>query len=136
MMARDYLAIQGSSVASERRFSSAGLTDDSWRSSLTPEHFSDIQVLKDSLHTHRRSRLAAAAAEDLAARQKWEDYEAQLLVADVRQLASNLLARHRHLKPLPLLVSLIFLNVCSACLYVVIHVFNFLSSRVRTISPF
>ena len=88
MMARDYLAIQGSSVASERRFSSAGLTDDSRRSSLTPEHFSDIQVLKDSLHTRRRSRLAAAAAEDLAARQKWEDYEAQLLVA--RRAAARL----------------------------------------------
>jgi hypothetical protein len=88
MMARDYLAIQGSSVASERRFSSAGLTDDSWRSSLTSEHFSDIQVLKDSLHTRRRSRLAAAASKDLAARQKWEDYEAQLLVA--RRAAAGL----------------------------------------------
>jgi len=89
MMARDY-AIQGSSVASERRFSSAGLTDrdDSRRSSLTSEHFSDIQVLKDSLHTRRRSRLAAAASKDLAARQKWEDYEAQLLVA--RRAAAGL----------------------------------------------
>jgi hypothetical protein len=81
MMARDYLAIQGSSVASEQRFSSAGLTDDLRRSRLTPKHFSEIQVLKDHLHARHRSRLAAAAAKDLAARQKWEEYEAQLPMA-------------------------------------------------------
>jgi len=36
-MARDYLAIQGSSVPSERAFSSGALTGTSLRNRLTPE---------------------------------------------------------------------------------------------------
>lgn len=45
-MARDYLAIQGSSVASERAFSSGGLTGTLLRNQLTPEHFEALQILK------------------------------------------------------------------------------------------
>ena len=45
-MARDYLAIQGSSVPSERAFSSGGLTDTKSRNQLLPETFEALQILK------------------------------------------------------------------------------------------
>ena len=45
-IARDYLAIQGSSVPSERSFSSGGLTDTKSRNPLSPETFEALQILK------------------------------------------------------------------------------------------
>ena len=45
-IARDYLAIQGSSVPSERSFSSGGLTDTKSRNSLSLEIFEALQILK------------------------------------------------------------------------------------------
>lgn len=54
-IARDYLAIQGTSVASERTFSSAGLTDSNRRRRLTPDNFASIQIAKGSLK-HKRTR--------------------------------------------------------------------------------
>ncbi|GLB42145.1 putative hAT family C-terminal dimerisation region [Lyophyllum shimeji] len=45
-MARDYLAIQGSSVPSERAFSSGGLTGTLLRNQLTPKTFEALQILK------------------------------------------------------------------------------------------
>jgi hypothetical protein len=45
-IARDYLAIQGSSVPSERAFSGGGLTDTKSRNSLSPETFEALQILK------------------------------------------------------------------------------------------
>lgn len=45
-MARDYLAIQGSSVPSERAFSSGGLTGTSLRNRLSPAMFEGLQILK------------------------------------------------------------------------------------------
>ncbi|KIJ48109.1 hypothetical protein M422DRAFT_163178, partial [Sphaerobolus stellatus SS14] len=45
-IARDYLAIQGSAVASERTFSSAGITGTDRRNRLRPETFEALQVLK------------------------------------------------------------------------------------------
>jgi hypothetical protein len=45
-IARDYLAIQGSSVALERSFSSGGLTDTKSRNSMSPETFEALQILK------------------------------------------------------------------------------------------
>ncbi|KIJ37042.1 hypothetical protein M422DRAFT_178454, partial [Sphaerobolus stellatus SS14] len=45
-MARDYLAIQGSAVASERTFSSAGITGTDQRNRLLPETFEALQILK------------------------------------------------------------------------------------------
>lgn len=47
-MARDYLAIQGSSVPSERAFSSAGLTGTKQRNSLDPATFEALQLLKSA----------------------------------------------------------------------------------------
>ena len=43
---RDYLAIQGSSVSSERAFSGGGLTDTKARNQLSPETFQALQILK------------------------------------------------------------------------------------------
>ena len=40
------MAIQGSSVASERAFSSAGMTDDLRRNRLEAEAFGKLQILK------------------------------------------------------------------------------------------
>jgi hypothetical protein len=49
-MARDYLAIQGSSTPSEWAFSSGGMTDHSWRNQLTPQVFEALQLLKSAYH--------------------------------------------------------------------------------------
>jgi hAT family C-terminal dimerisation region len=46
-MARDYLAIQGSSVASEHAFSSGGLTITLLHNRLTPEHVEQLQIVKN-----------------------------------------------------------------------------------------
>ncbi|KIL54482.1 hypothetical protein M378DRAFT_43966, partial [Amanita muscaria Koide BX008] len=46
-IARDYLAIQGSSVASERAFSSGGLTTTLLRNKLSPEHVEALQMVKN-----------------------------------------------------------------------------------------
>ena len=45
-MAHDYLAIQGSSVPSERAFSSGGITDTTSRNQLKPETFEAVQIAK------------------------------------------------------------------------------------------
>jgi len=47
-MARDYLAIQGSSVPSEQAFSSGGLTGTSLRNHLSPATFEALQILKSA----------------------------------------------------------------------------------------
>jgi len=45
-IARDYLAIQGSSVPSERAFSSGGLTGSLLRNRLNTDAFEALQILK------------------------------------------------------------------------------------------
>jgi hAT family C-terminal dimerisation region len=45
-MARDYLAIQGSLVASERAFLSAAILDDLQRNKTESKAFGNLQVLK------------------------------------------------------------------------------------------
>ena len=45
-MAKDYLAIAGSAAASERSFSSSGLTDAARRGHLGDELFGEMQELK------------------------------------------------------------------------------------------
>jgi hAT family C-terminal dimerisation region len=56
-MARDYLAIQGSSVPSERAFSSGGLTGTSLRNRLSPAIFEALQILKSA---YRNGHISAA----------------------------------------------------------------------------
>jgi len=43
---RDYLAIQGSSVASEQAFSSSGLADHKSCNQMKPKTFEALQILK------------------------------------------------------------------------------------------
>ncbi|KIJ31433.1 hypothetical protein M422DRAFT_95019, partial [Sphaerobolus stellatus SS14] len=45
-IAQDYLPIQGSSVASEHAFSSAGITGTDCQSRLLPTTFEALQILK------------------------------------------------------------------------------------------
>jgi hAT family C-terminal dimerisation region len=47
-MARDYLAIQGSAVPSERAFSSSGITATTHRNKLSPQTFESLQILKSA----------------------------------------------------------------------------------------
>lgn len=50
-MARDYLAIQGSSVPSERAFSRSGHTDLKERNQLGDDMMEGLQLLKDGYMT-------------------------------------------------------------------------------------
>ena len=62
-MARDYLAIQGSSVPSERAFSGGGLTGTRLRGRLTPELFEALQILKSAYRNgHIKAAEQASAA--------------------------------------------------------------------------
>ena len=56
-VARDYLAIQGSSVPSERAFSSSGLTGTRLRGRLNPRTFEALQILKSG---YRKGHIGAA----------------------------------------------------------------------------
>jgi len=64
-MARDYLAVQGSTTPSERAFSSGGITDQSRRNRLTPEIFEALQLLK-SVYRNGHIQAAASRVECLA----------------------------------------------------------------------
>jgi hypothetical protein len=55
-IARDYLAIQGSSTPSERAFSSGGITGTSRRNSLSTDIFKALQILKSA---YRNQHIAA-----------------------------------------------------------------------------
>jgi hypothetical protein len=56
-IARDYLAIQGSAVPSERAFSSGGLTATLRRNRLLPKTFENLQLLKSA---YRNGHLRAS----------------------------------------------------------------------------
>jgi hypothetical protein len=56
-MARDYLAIQGSAVPSERAFSSGGLTATARRNRLSAPIFESLQLLKS---VYRNGHIRAA----------------------------------------------------------------------------
>ena len=71
LLARDYLAIQGSSVASERAFSSGGRTGTALRNRLKPETFEALQLLKDAYRTGLIS--ASSAMEAQAVGVLWDD---------------------------------------------------------------
>jgi len=51
-MTCDYLAIQGSFAASERAFSSEGITDEVRRNSIEADNFGKLQVLKFAYRTN------------------------------------------------------------------------------------
>lgn len=59
-IAWDYLAIQGSSVASERAFSSAGITDDVLHNSLDTKAFGYLQILKNAYKSNTISTIEEA----------------------------------------------------------------------------
>lgn len=63
-IAKDYLAIQGSAVASERAFSSGGITGTARRNSLLPEVFEALQLLKSA---YRQGHISAHSHAELAA---------------------------------------------------------------------
>jgi hypothetical protein len=73
-MAKDYLAIQGSSVPSERAFSAAGLDKTLLRNRLTAELFEAIQILRSAYKNGTLS--ARQEAEGYA--QMLEDMDAEL----------------------------------------------------------
>jgi hypothetical protein len=69
-IARDFLAIQGSSVASERAFSSGGLTDTLNRNQIDPGVFGYCQILKNLYNTNfLRADIEAKVHEPM----EWED---------------------------------------------------------------
>jgi len=74
MMARDYLAVQGSAVPCERTFSSSKLTDTRLRCNLTSENFGVIQMAKSSL---KKQRAREAAESEEEHREKWLAQEAE-----------------------------------------------------------
>lgn len=56
-IAKDYLAIQGSAVPSERAFSSSGITTTARRNRLLPETIEALQLLKSG---YREGHISAA----------------------------------------------------------------------------
>ena len=64
-MACDYLAIQGSSVPSERAFSSGGITGTTLRNKLNTETFKALQILKGGYKSGVLSSLEEARAHEL-----------------------------------------------------------------------
>lgn len=60
-MAKDYLAVQGSSVASERAFSTAALTTTARRNCLLPETVEALQILKGGYRSGHISAAGQAA---------------------------------------------------------------------------
>lgn len=72
-MARDYLAIQGSSVPSERIFSSSKHTDSYLRNSLAPETMGALQIAKGHVIRERLAKERDEAARAAAIKAKWEE---------------------------------------------------------------
>jgi hypothetical protein len=62
-IAKDYLAIQGSAVASEHAFSSGGITGTAQRNCLLPEVFEALQLLKSA---YRQGHISARTHAELA----------------------------------------------------------------------
>jgi hypothetical protein len=70
-MARDFLAIQGSSVPCERVFSSAGLTDTKRRGGLLPENFGAIQIVKGHFKKERKAKEEMIEGAIAARKARW-----------------------------------------------------------------
>ena len=82
-MAKDYLAIQGSAVPSERAFSSGGITGTARRNRLTPQTFEALQILKGS---YRNGHLSAAIQAELSVIPQWDGLEGILASNDDNSL--------------------------------------------------
>lgn len=70
LIARDYLAIQGSAVLSERAFSSGERTGAHLRNHLKPETFEALQILQDG---YRTGVISAIAEADFHDKDIWDD---------------------------------------------------------------
>ncbi|PSS06512.1 hypothetical protein PHLCEN_2v3714 [Hermanssonia centrifuga] len=69
-LACDYLAIQGSSVPSERAFSGGGRSGTAARNRLSAKTFEALQVLKDGFRT---GLISASQQAQLSAQEFWND---------------------------------------------------------------
>ena len=78
-MARDYLAIQGSSVPCELAFSSGGLTDTNRRNRLSTETFEGLQLLKSSFKLEREAKKVKLELELKNKRELWRQEEQRVL---------------------------------------------------------
>jgi hypothetical protein len=72
-MAKDYLAIQGSSVASERAFSAAGLDKTKLRNRMGADLLESLQILRSGY----KNRVVSAAEESDMFSQMLEDMDAE-----------------------------------------------------------
>lgn len=70
-IARDYLPVQGSSVASERAFSSAGLDDEKRRGRILADTFGTLQFVKTHYKDLRRRDCALQKATEESTRAAW-----------------------------------------------------------------
>ena len=70
-IACDYLPVQGSSMPSERAFSSAGLDDDKRRRKISPDTFGTLQFIKTYYNDLRRQETASKKAAEEATRSTW-----------------------------------------------------------------
>ena len=68
-ISRDYLAIQGSSVPSERAFSSGALTGTLRRNRLLPESFEALQILKSA---YKNGVISASGEAKACEPREWE----------------------------------------------------------------
>lgn len=80
-IARDYLAVQGSSVPCERAFSSSKLTDSDHRCNLTSENFGAIQMVKGSLKKIRQREQLRVEKEKEAQFLVWKEQEREAKAA-------------------------------------------------------
>ena len=70
-IARNYLPVQGSSVPSERAFSSAGLDDDEHRGRISPETFGILQFVKTYYKDLRHQEVGSKRATEEASHSAW-----------------------------------------------------------------
>jgi hypothetical protein len=71
-IAKDYLAIQGSAVPSERAFSGGGITGVPRRSSLKPTTFEALRLLKGA---YRNGHVSAAIQAEMTVIPEWPNVE-------------------------------------------------------------
>jgi hAT family C-terminal dimerisation region len=78
-MARDYLAIQGSAVPSERAFSSGGITATSRCNRLSADTFESLQLLKSA---YRNGHVMAADQAVAHLKTLWDEVDLRDIVEE------------------------------------------------------